>query len=391
MLTLSGVLAQGFGQLIAPGEEEPEGTEDEKLPQRTEIMDIIPLERAIDPDEYILGPGDEIGLDVLTSEVFTYDLRITPTGDLFIPAAGACNLAGLSITAAKDKVESFVREQAFPSAKARIALLNPREFKLQIVGAVNMPGFVTVSPVTRLDQIITLAEGFHQFAMEHAIKIERETGVIETINYTDYLLNGSLESNPTFIEGDRIIVPFGKIEESGIVVRGSIEGAGYDIISPNETLQNYILRQVIFRKDTDLQNVTIAREKNGKQIFLVVDPASYGSTILKPGDVLNFLWERGVMVTGFVQEPGGFMYFPGYSVTDYIALAGGNEPEGNPNAATIRHLDGSSDRGLDTEILRGDVIYVPRTFKDIFIGDMSLLAVTTGILTIYLTYLRTVN
>lgn len=382
-LLISSIVAQDFGRMEQP-EVEKEETPSFEVEQS---VGTIALEQAVDPSVYILGPGDEIGLNILTSEVFTYPLTVTPTGDLFIPGVGVCHIAGLTIIDAMSTVQIFVRENTFPGAKTYLALLKPRYFKVLVTGAVQKPGFVIETPVSRLDDAIDQVDGFHQLAKEFEIKITHKDGSHEVIDYHQYILDGDLKSNPTLIEGDHVQVPFGELNLNGIVVRGSITGAGYDIIGPKETLGDYIQRQVIFEKNADLKNVTLSRTVNGLDKHMIILPEDFESTVLQPQDEINFMWERGVMVTGFVQSPGGFSYSPGYSVSDYIALAGGNTRDGNPRLVSIAHVDGDTEKGLRTSVLRGDVIYVPRTRKDIYIGDMSILSVITAVLTIYLTYL----
>jgi protein involved in polysaccharide export with SLBB domain len=264
-------------------------------------------------------------------------------------------------------------------------------FKLLVSGAVTEPGFITVSPLSRLDDVIESAKGFHQLAKEFEIKITRENGDEKIVNFHKYLLTGDLNSNPTFLEGDRIYVPFGEIGKNSIVTRGSVVGAGYDIIAKGENLENYIKREIIFSKDADLENVKVSRKKDNISTQLTINAQKFSSTILQPGDIINFMYERGITVTGFVQTPGGFSYYPGYSVSDYIALAGGNTMSGNPEAATVRHVDGEIEKGSNINVRRGDVIYVPRTRKDVFFGELSVLEVSVAFLTIYLTYLSSVK
>jgi protein involved in polysaccharide export with SLBB domain len=268
-----------------------------------------------------------------------------------------------------------------------MVLINPRQFLVQINGAVKEPGFIAVTPLTRLNEIIKEAGGYHQLAKEFEIQVNRSNRKNEVINYHDFILDGDLVSNPTFLEGDKILVPFGDLEKEGIVVRGSISGAGYDIISKGETLEKYIRRQVTFSKNADLQNVSLTRMENGTIHHMVVSPLNFGKTILRAQDEINFNWERGVMVNGFVRTPGGFSYYPGYSVADYISLAGGNTVKGNPSRVTVLHNDGSMEVGDRVIVRRGDVIYIPRTRKDILLGDMSVLGIFTAVLTLYLTFL----
>jgi len=382
-LLISCMWAQDYGRREKP--KSGEMSEDSQ-PLETPIQHLA-LEGSIDPQLYVLCAGDEIGLNINTRESLTFSLTVTPTGDLFIPAVGVCSVDKLTLSGAVEKVNKFVRENAYPDAQTHLVLLKPRYFKILVSGAVVDPGFATITPLTRLDEIIDFCNGFHQLAKEYEILVERKDGTSEIIDYYQYLLNGDLSANPTFLEGDRIKIPFGDLNESGIVVRGSIVGAGYDIIREGEKLGDFIRRQVTFEKNADLQNVTISRTVAGEIVQMTILPKDFDKTEILAQDEINFMWERGVMVTGFVQAPGGFSYFPGYSVSEYIALAGGNSTDGNPRAVSIRHTDGSVERGLDTKIVRGDVVYVPRTRKDIYFGNSSVLGLVTSFVTIYLAFL----
>ena len=55
---------------------------------------IASLEGAISPDQYILGPGDELGISIIMGENLTLPIKITPTGDIFIPSVGLVNVSG---------------------------------------------------------------------------------------------------------------------------------------------------------------------------------------------------------------------------------------------------------------------------------------------------------
>ena len=58
---------------------------------------IASLEGAISPNQYILGPGDELGISIIMGENLTIPIKITPTGDIFIPSVGLVNVSGLTI------------------------------------------------------------------------------------------------------------------------------------------------------------------------------------------------------------------------------------------------------------------------------------------------------
>ena len=380
-----GIHPQTYGRMSI----EPQIFSQEEIQALDSFEEEFVLEGAIDPATYILGPGDELGLNILTSENITWPLQVSPAGELLIPSVGVIHVGGKTLQQGINIVKQFIKERAFPNAKVSMTIVNIRRFQLQVSGAVNSPGFVTVTPVMRLDRVVRNAGGFHQFAREFDITIRRNSGDSSKIDFLQFLRNGDLSQNPTFVEGDIIIIPFGDVEKEGVVIRGAVTGRGYDIISPNETLEHFLWRKAKFSQNSDLESVTITRQKNGKEEHLQVPPERFSSTVLKPGDTIDILQERGVSVNGFVQVPGNFQFLPGFTAADYINLAGGNTTEGNPNRVLIRHLDGSRNRGQDVVIRRGDVIVVPRNLKSSIFGESSLMQIGTALLTVYLTYLAT--
>ena len=86
------------------------------------------IESDINPEHYILGPSDKLGVNIVTDDNTTFILSITPTGDLWIPQVGAVHISGLSLSQAKKYVENFVREHSFTNAKVELVILNLRSF-----------------------------------------------------------------------------------------------------------------------------------------------------------------------------------------------------------------------------------------------------------------------
>ncbi|NQT97408.1 MAG: SLBB domain-containing protein [Candidatus Marinimicrobia bacterium] len=384
ILTITSVIIpQTFGRIGL----DQELASQQEMQALESFEETFALEKAIDPANYILGSGDELGLNILTSQNITWPLTVTPTGDLFIPSVGIIHVAGISLEEATVKVRNFIVTQAYPNSKVTLALINLRQFKVQVSGAVNQPGFVTITPVDRLSDVIKKVGNFHQFAREYNIIIYRKEQKPIIIDYFMYWQNGDLAHNPSFLEGDVIQVPFGNIETEGIVIRGSVTGRGYDIIKKNETLENYIRRKAKFATNADLESVTITRRIKDDLEIIHITPDKFHSTLLEPRDAIDILGERGVTVNGYVQVPGGYSFLPGFSVSNYISIAGGNTPTGDADKAFVRHLDGSLEKGQMVLVRRGDVIVVPRTIKSVIFGNIGILQIVTSLTTIYLTYI----
>jgi protein involved in polysaccharide export with SLBB domain len=348
--------------------------------------EVIVLEKVISPQEYIVGPGDVFEIDIILTKNINLELIVSPTGDILIPSIGKIKINGLTLEQA---IELIIEKTniVYPSAKVNVALVNLRSFKIQIAGAVVNPGFYKVTAISRLNELIELAGGFNQFAREFDIKVIRNNGQVETINIFNYRLEGDLKHNPTFLEGDQIIVPYGEPNTESIVIRGAISGGGYDIIKENETLGYYLHRQAQLLSNADLENVTITRKESDSVVVLKVLPRDFFSTYLKPGDVIDILAERGISVNGFVRAPGSFYFTPGYSCMDYINMAGGNTVEGDVQRAFVRHLDGDIETVSNATLRRGDVIIVPRSQKNLIFGELSILQIFVSFSTVLLTFI----
>ena len=87
-------------------------------------------------------------------ENLTLPLNVTPTGDVFIPSVGVVNVSGLTLSNGINKIKEYILNNAYPNAKVSVALVNIRNFQIQVIGAVNKPGFVRTTAVDRLDRII---------------------------------------------------------------------------------------------------------------------------------------------------------------------------------------------------------------------------------------------
>lgn len=200
------IICFGYGQNAKLGIHVDPGDDIIRVINLTEKFSI---ESQIDPDEYILGPSDKLGLNIIGSENKTFILTITPTGELLIPQIGVMQISGKTVAQAKLDIDSFVKNNAFKNARVELVLLNIRNFKIQTIGAVNNPGFITINSTDRLDDIISKAGGLHKFADEDSLIIKRN-GNDEIFSLQLFNKTGILKENPTIKESDIVIIPYEK-------------------------------------------------------------------------------------------------------------------------------------------------------------------------------------
>ena len=170
-------------------------------------VNSIPQERPVDPDRYLVGPGDRFGINIISTENIVLEAIVGPTGDLLIPAVGVVSLSDHNLTEAVDLITQSVY-RSYKNSIVNVALVSMRIFKVHVTGAVNSPGFVRVTPVDRLMDIVRLAGGLHKYADENSIHIRASSGEDETVSLRKYYLNGSLSDNPMISMGQDVFVPF---------------------------------------------------------------------------------------------------------------------------------------------------------------------------------------
>ncbi len=279
---------------------------------------VLALEKSVNPSEYTVGSGDVLGINISTMEKMFFSAIVGPAGDLLIPGVGSIQISGLSL----DSSIIFIKDRiltTFKNADIDVSLVGLKSFKVQLFGAVNEPGFITVKAFTRLDEAINLSGGLHRDADENKLLIKNKDGDSNFVNINDYLLNGKLDQNPILLEGDRIEVFF--------------------------------------------------------------------STKNNPKPAISFtLKKTPIFVSGFVNTPGPFKYFPGYNVGDYIGFAGGISEIGSSNKIFLIRKN-KKIITTDLEIvLPGDQIFIPEGTFSVIFGKNSFLQNLTALFSIISTY-----
>ena len=248
------------------------------------------IETQIDPETYILGPGDKIGLSIITSSNMAYILTIIPSGALWIPDIGPIHISGNNIPDAEIKVAKYIHENRFKTADISLVLLNIRQFKIQVIGAVNSPGFINVSSIERLTDAIRKLGGLHKLADEDNISIQRVNSGEFNCSLKSFQLNGDLANNPILKEGDVIRVAYNSEyseelkasithKQSLVFVTGFVLRPSGHKFLPGYSVNDYIAMSGGATDFGSLKNLSINR--NGE--LLAIESINY----LEPGDEIN--------------------------------------------------------------------------------------------------------
>ncbi len=350
----------------------------------------------VDPDTYVLGPGDLLGLEVLGAYSLSSENVIAADGSVTFPQLGTFALSGRTLTQAREEVlgkgRHLVRE-----AELKLLLRGTRAFKVYVTGAVVAPGAVRASAVTRVSEVLAAAEGFRDSADVRNIVIRGADGTERSADLFRFLLGGDLSGNPTLIDGDVVVVPhrthrlrfLGAFQYPGAY--GFVEGdelgemLGWIGLLPQADRSHALIQRFQETGTWDTLSVNLQQVMDG----IVQVPLQAGDNVLvrARGD---WRTDMSVLVRGAVQFPGPVPIISRRTrLSEAVRLAGGLLEDGLANrvimtrvfaADSIRVPDPVGEKafveaitrqprresvvdmtaGLDPILETGDVITVPR-------------------------------
>ena len=346
----------GLGQDLVSGKVRlPSGEEVEKL--------RISQDREIDPDTYVVGPGDVMQLYIWGEFDLSYMLQIDPEGHIVIPTVGAFDISGLTLTEAKEYVFAAARKK-YPGVDVTINLASMRFFTAYVTGAVLKEGSFTIQPTTRVSDLIELAGGYtdelrgttfldevggkkvtrvrqivRQATARRTVQIVHRDNTVETVDLAMFLATGNLEHNPYVRMGDVVKVTF---RDKTMYVFGAVNLPGRHEFRPGDTIEDLVNLAQGLRLDAPLIRVELWRFQPGTEEAEVIELGSNEEG--KPGFVYDdirhielqsndmvfirarSLWQQmpTTLVYGEVKYRGRYRIVPGVTrVKDVVEMAGG--------------------------------------------------------------------
>ncbi|HYX06092.1 MAG TPA: polysaccharide biosynthesis/export family protein [Bacteroidales bacterium] len=189
----------------------------------------------IDPETYIIGPGDQLTINIQTIEPQFFQLVVDPTGSLLIPNIGEVSLLSKNLKSAKQLITEKVK-LVYKDAIVSTSLFMPRIIPVYLVGAVKNPGVYNIYYTSRVSDVLDNSQLSDLYSKPDTINLVSQ-GDTTTLDYSDYLYNGDLEQNPQLRQADIIYV---KDANPGISVTGYVNSPGIYPYIPGFTYQDYI-------------------------------------------------------------------------------------------------------------------------------------------------------
>ncbi|HYR52866.1 MAG TPA: SLBB domain-containing protein [Candidatus Dormibacteraeota bacterium] len=314
-------------------------------------MPLPPLEGAVDPERYLLGPGDELELALFGRVTARVPVLVNAEGSIYVPNLGHVKIGGLSIVAARAHLADEFRKR-YRGVQADITLLRPRRILIHVAGEVVRPGLVELQGPARVSEAVRAAAGLTGRASRRNLVIHRAGGSVDHADLDRYSILGSLADNPYLDDGDVVQVP---AFVHTLELRGEVTRPGTFELRRGDHLSEIIALAGGTRAGADTDSVELWRfvsSTESRRMFLPLraaladPPGAPDDLVLQPDDRIYVRQEPGwhrsamVQVAGEVVHPGTYSIPPqGQRASELIARFGGVTQYADLNSATVFRPD----------------------------------------------------
>ncbi|RYE16761.1 MAG: capsule biosynthesis protein, partial [Sphingobacteriaceae bacterium] len=278
----------------------------------------------------VLGPDDELVVNVFGYSEQTYNLTVNREGNIYIPNVGPINVNGLSIEQASARIKiklasTIYRNISSGTTKVQISLGKIRSIRATVIGEARKPGTFTVSSLTTLFNLLYLCGGPSDMGSYRNIELIRGNQVSRKIDLYGILTNGDFRDNVLLEEGDVVRIPY---YTTRATLKGQVKRPGIFEMKTGETFATLLgfaggFTDSAYRASVQVKQIT--GEENRISDIPSTAFATYklgGSDYITVGKILTRFINR-VSIAGAVQRPGEYELEPNMTAGQLIRKAGG--------------------------------------------------------------------
>jgi protein involved in polysaccharide export with SLBB domain len=284
---------------------------------------FAPLNAVPVTPDYVIGPGDELLIQVWGQVTLNSRYTVDRSGSIYIPQVGTVHVAGLSFA----QMHDFLRAQmarVFRNFDLNVNMGQLRSIQVFVVGQARRPGSYTISSLSTLTNALFATGGpAPQGSLRH-IQLKRAGNVVVDFDLYDLLLHGDKSKDEQLLPGDVIYIP---PVGPQVAVAGSVNApAIYELKSANSTTVGEILElaagltNVASKKTVRLERVD---ERRMRSITEVALDGPGRETVLHDGDLLELMavpsqYKDAITLRGNVANPGRYTWKAGMRIRDLL-------------------------------------------------------------------------
>jgi protein involved in polysaccharide export with SLBB domain len=319
---------------------------------RNNNITFEPNLRMATPKNYVIGPDDELLIDLSGDNEASYNLKVNPEGVIRLQYVGNISVGGLTIEQAISKIRSNM-SNTYPGLKSgrttiAINIGNIRSIKITLVGEVVRPGSYTMSSLSTVFNALNASGGPNKNGSFRKIQVIRGNKVVATIDVYDFLLNGIQNNNIRLQDQDVINVP---VYQSRVEIAGEVKRPALFEVLGNESLADVIRFAGSFSNQAYTAKIKVLQNTNKERKIVDIGAESFDTYGPLNGDryiVETILdrFENRVEIEGAVFRPGQFQLEKGLTLKELIVKAEGLTEDAFLNRGYINRLNADNSMSL---------------------------------------------
>lgn len=327
------------------------------------------------PQNYRLGPGDAVFIEIYGASQKTIEGTVSPDGTITIEGFGPVQISGLTVKEANSRLRSTLGKR-YSSSKISLTVGQTRSIMVNVMGEVNNPGTYTLPAFATVFHALYMAGGTNDLGTMRNIKVYRNNRLVSTVDIYDYILNGKLTGNVRLADNDVISVG---TYDCLVNITGKVKRPMYYEMKKNESVATLLKYSGGFTGDAYKKSVRLVRKAGKEYSVYNVDEFDMSSFQLADADSVSVdsilqRYSNMVEIKGAVFRPG--MYQVGgniNSVRTLIENADGLKEEAFTARAVMHRMKPDrtlevipvdvegilSGRTADIPIQNNDVLFIP--------------------------------
>ena len=347
------------------------------------------------PQNYRLGPGDEVIIDIWGASQNTIQEVISPDGNIMVEGLGPVYLNGKTVQEADSYIKKVFSQiysgldGADSNSSIKLSLGQNRSILVNVMGDVENPGTYQMSSFATVFNAIYMAGGVSDIGSVRNIRLYHENKEIATVDMYDYIRNGKVQDDIRLSDNDVVIVSSHSLL---VTIDGRIRRPMYYEMTQDETLDKLIdyaggLESDAYRKDVRV----IRMGEFQREIYTVTKEQQSGFKLMDGDSVyvdsIQVTFANMAQIRGAVFRPGQFQIDGGITtVKALIEAAGGLKEDAFPTRALLSRTNPDKTltnlavdiKGLmegtaqDEPLRNNDVLFIPSLFD---IGEVKTFSV----------------
>lgn len=332
-------------------------------------------------DDYILGPKDQLLINVSGNSVVSWDVSVFPGGYIMMPQGiGKVYVGGKTLAAATELIKAKLMANNYQIGNGTyvdVSITNIRTINVTILGEVRKPGNYPMSSMQTVFNALYASGGPKINGSFRNISVIRGNQVIETLDIYDFLLYGDMSHNIRLEDNDIIRVP---VYDVRVDVDGEVKRPGIYEVLPGNTLKDVIFFAGGVTDMAYTSRIKIEQTTDKDKRVVDVGYKDFNNYVPLRGDKITILpiidrYQNRITISGAVFRPGEYELLSGMTLKQLIEKSEGLKEDAFMQRGYITRLKSDNTQEIisfnasdildgtrDIPLQREDIIVIPSIF-----------------------------